>query len=153
MVEMLRNPDNPVAASGHYFRILVLAMSSLVLAWSAAPGAGLEKQLEAAIHREVVLGDLAGAMKEYRNIVAKAGVPRPVAARALLQTGECMEKLGRGPEAYNSYRRVENEYGDQLQTACPKILDGIVGRKRAAGQLHVSVVLREKDGGLKPAAG
>jgi hypothetical protein len=113
MAEMLRNPDTTVAASGHWFRTLVLAISSLVMAWSATREADLEKQLEAAIHREVVLGDLAGAMKEYRNILAQADVPREVAARALLQTGECMEKLGRGPEAYNSYRRIENEYGDQ----------------------------------------
>jgi hypothetical protein len=74
---------------------------------------GIERQLEAAIHREVVLGDLAGAMKEYHSILSQSDVPRPVAARALLQTGECMEKLGRGAEAYNSYRRIETEYGDQ----------------------------------------
>lgn len=93
--------------------MLGLAIASIAIAWSGAREADLEKQLEAAIHREVVLGDLAGAMKEYRNILGQTDVPRPVAARALLQTGECMEKLGRGPEAYNSYRRVENEYGDQ----------------------------------------
>jgi hypothetical protein len=113
MAEMLRNPDNTGAASRHWFRILVLAMGSMLLAWSATRDAGIEKQLEAAIHREVVLGDLAGAMKEYRNILAQPDAPRPVAARALLQTGDCMEKLGRRPEAYNSYRRVENEFGDQ----------------------------------------
>ncbi len=83
------------------------------MAWSATREADLEGQLEAAIHREVVLGDLGGAVKEYRNLLAQANVPRAVAARALLQTGECMEKLGRGTEAYNSYRRIENEYGDQ----------------------------------------
>jgi hypothetical protein len=113
MAEMLRNPDTSVAASRHWFRILVLAISSILLARSATREADLERQLEAAIHREVVLGDLAGAMKEYRSILSQSDVPRPVAARALLQTGECMEKLGRGPEAYNSYRRIETEYGDQ----------------------------------------
>jgi hypothetical protein len=110
---MLRNPDTTVAASGHWFRILVLAIISLVIAWSGTRDADLEKQLEAAIHREVVLGDLTGAMREYRSILSQADVPRGVAARALLQTGECLKKLGRGPEAYNSYRRIENEYGDQ----------------------------------------
>jgi hypothetical protein len=110
---MLRNPDTTVAASGYWFRILVLAIGSLLVAWSATREVDLERQLEAAIHREVVLGDLTGAMKEYRNILAQAEVPRGVAARALLQTGECMEKLGRGPEAYNSFRRIETEYGDQ----------------------------------------
>jgi hypothetical protein len=110
---MLRNPDTSVAASGFWFRILVLSMGSIAMAGSAARDMEMERQLEAAIHREVVLGDLAGAMKEYRNILAQSDVPRPVAARALLQTGECMEKLGRGPEAYASYRRIETDFGDQ----------------------------------------
>jgi hypothetical protein len=110
---MLRNPDSTVAASGYWFRILVLAIASLVIAWSATREQDLEEQLEAAIHREVVLGDLPGAMKEYRAILAQSYVPRPVAARALLQTGECMAKLGRGAEAYNSFRRIETEYADQ----------------------------------------
>jgi hypothetical protein len=113
MAKMLRNPDTPVAASGNYFRILVLAIGSLAIAWSATREVDVERQLQAAIHREVVLGDLAGAMKEYRSILSQSDVPRPVAARALLQSGECMEKLGRGEEAYNSYRRIETEYGDQ----------------------------------------
>jgi len=115
MAEMLPNPDTIAAVSRHYFRKLVLVIGSLVLvlAWSATRDADIEKQLEAAIHREVVLGDLAGAIGEYGAILARADAPRPVAARALLQTGECLEKLGRGREAYNSYRRVENEYGDQ----------------------------------------
>jgi hypothetical protein len=110
---MLRNPDTPVAASGNWFRILVLAFGPLAIAWNSTRDVDIERQLEAAIHREVVLGDLAGAMKEYRGILSQSGVPREVAARALLQTGECMERLGRGAEAYNSYRRIETEYGDQ----------------------------------------
>ncbi len=99
--------------SRRYFRKLMVAMISLTLAGSATRDAEIEKQLTAAIHREVVLGDLTGALKDYRSILGQPDVPRPVAARAWLQTGECMEKLGRGPEAYNSYRRVENEYADQ----------------------------------------
>jgi hypothetical protein len=110
---MLRNPDTTVAASGYWFRILVLAIGSLVIAWSATREADVEEQLEAAIHREMVLGDLPGAMKEYRAILSQSDVPRPVAARALLQSGECMAKLGRGAEAYNSFRRIETEYADQ----------------------------------------
>lgn len=74
-----------------------------------------ETQLEAAIHREIVLGDLAGAMEQYRAILADSARPRAVAARALLQTGECMEKLGQRKEAYTTYRRVLAEYGDQAE--------------------------------------
>jgi hypothetical protein len=110
---MLRNPDTSVVRSRYWFRILGLAIGSMIVAWSETREMDIERQLAAAIHREVVLGDLAGAMKEYRNILSQSDVSRPVAARALLQTGECMEKLGRGPEAYNNYRRIETEYADQ----------------------------------------
>jgi len=69
--------------------------------------------MEAAIHREVVLGDLAGAMQQYRDLLAQPDVPRPVAARALLQLGGCLEKLGQGKEAYNAYQKAETGYRDQ----------------------------------------
>lgn len=82
MAEMLRNPDTNGAASRHWFRTLVLAMSSAVLVWGASLSSDLGRQLEAAIHREVVLGDMAGAMQEYRKILAQAGVPEPIASRA-----------------------------------------------------------------------
>ena len=125
MVEMLPNPDTNVAPFRHCFRKLVLEMScrfpavALVVALAASPLGGaatdgdFEKQIEAAIHREIVLGDLAGAMEQYRAILAEPGVTRPVAARALLETGECLERLGKGKEAYNTYLRVVGEYGDQ----------------------------------------
>jgi len=121
MVEMLRNPDNTVAASAHWFCKLRLEMSwrlaaiavAAALAAAAQPGAVFEERIEAAIHREIVLGDLAGAMEQYRALLAQPGIPRAVAARALLETGECLEKLGKEKEAYSTYRRVVNEYADQ----------------------------------------
>jgi hypothetical protein len=72
-----------------------------------------EEQLEAAIHREIVTGDLAGAMQQYRSIVARAETPRAVRARAFLQIGSCQEKSGQREEAYDTYRRLVTEYGDQ----------------------------------------
>lgn len=89
---------------------LVLAAGLL---WGATREAGFEQQLEAAIHSEIVLGDLPGALEQYRQILAQASAPRPVAARALLQTGECLEKLGRAKEAYAYYQKAVTEYKDQ----------------------------------------
>jgi hypothetical protein len=113
MEAMLRNSDTIVAASRHFFRTLVLSVAGALMAGSATREADLEKQLEAAIHREIVLGDLQGAMDQYRGILAQSGSSRPVAALALLRTGECLEKLGKGIEAYNTYRKVANEFRDQ----------------------------------------
>jgi hypothetical protein len=94
---------------------LLLVASGLL--WGGSREAAQEAQLEAAIHREIVLGDLRGAMAEYRALLAQADVSRPVAARAWLQIGGCMEKLGQGKEAYSTYRKVVSEYRDQAATA------------------------------------
>jgi hypothetical protein len=91
---------------------VALALAARLLV-GASGDAEFEKRMEAALHREIVLGDPKGALEEYRAILAQSGVPKPVAARALLQTGECMKKLGRDKEAYDIYRRVAGEYSDQ----------------------------------------
>jgi hypothetical protein len=79
----------------------------------ARAGSDAARQFEAALYSEVVAGDLAKAMTEYRAITREAGVYREVAAKALLQTGICQEKLGQRKEAYATYTRVVSEYGDQ----------------------------------------
>jgi hypothetical protein len=72
-----------------------------------------EERLEAAIHREIVIGDLAGAIAEYRAIVARTDTPRPISARAYLEIGLCQEKSGQRKEAWDTYRRLATDYGDQ----------------------------------------
>jgi hypothetical protein len=76
-----------------------------------------EMQLEAAIHQEIVLGDLPGAIAQYRAILAQPVKDRAVAARALWQIGQCLDKQGQGKEAYNTYRRVASEFPDQSAIA------------------------------------
>jgi hypothetical protein len=121
MLKTLRESDNSMPRSPHYFRNLTLwsvALSAILIAQKSVDP---EQQLEAALHLEIVLGDLSGSMDQYRAILAHAG-PGPVAARALLQIGLCQEKLGQRKEAYDTYRRVAAEYGDQT---------GIVQQARA----------------------
>ena len=64
----------------------------------AAPAAEreAERKLEAALYREMVLGDLAGAIEEYKAILALPEKSKDVASRATQQLGECQEKLGHG---------------------------------------------------------
>jgi len=94
-----------------------IALGILVGAGLAAAGARVdldpEVQLEAAIHREIVVGDLDEAMQQYRTLVSRGDAPRPVAAKAFLQLGLCEEKLGQRKEAYDTYRRLAAQYGDQ----------------------------------------
>ena len=133
MAEILRNPDTGVARSRHWFCTLVTSTIGLLIAagllWGGSREAVQEKQLEAAIHREIVLGDLHGAMGEYRSLLALPDISRPVAARAWLQIGGCMEKLGQSKEAYRAYRKVVSEFRDEAVTAglANQRLDGWIG--------------------------
>jgi len=72
--------------------------------------------LEEATKKEVVDGDLKGAIETYQKILALEGVPRAVAARALLHLGQCYEKLG-NTEARKAYERIVREFGDQPEEA------------------------------------
>ncbi|HEY1338736.1 MAG TPA: hypothetical protein VGF59_14570 [Bryobacteraceae bacterium] len=74
-------------------------------------------QLEAAIHREVVAGDLPGAVQQYRAVLSQAGKNRAIAARALYQMAQCLEKLGERRQAHAAYTRVAAEFGDQAEFA------------------------------------
>ena len=119
----------------------------------AVAAADSERDLEAAIHREVVLGDLRGAMEQYRNILARQDKSRAVAARALYQIGECLEKSGQAEDAYNSYRRVAAEYGDQA--AVVKLAEVKIGAWSAPRNLRFEegVVGKIPPGWLAPSLG
>ena len=88
----------------------------------AAPAAAqrqpvdLDVKFRAAERKELVDGDLKGAIEEYRQIVAQAGTNRSLAAKALLRMGECYQKQG-DVEARRIYERVVREYPEQREVA------------------------------------
>jgi hypothetical protein len=87
------------------------------MAVGAVAGTNSEMQLESAIHKEIVLGDLKGALEQYRAILSQPIESREIVARALFQMGQCQEKLGKRREAYAAYSRVASEFGDQQEIA------------------------------------
>ena len=91
--------------------ILITLLASTLLA--ATQGDTSERQLEAAIYKEEVLGDLSGAIKLYKSIAAPAARNRTAAATALLRMGECQEKLGEREAAILAYKRVAIGFSDQ----------------------------------------
>jgi hypothetical protein len=122
MAKILHKRDGYRTVSGHYLSRIVSAVVLVVgtpaTRLPAVQGAdNAEERLEAAIHREVVVGDLNGAMSQYRGILAEKAVPRSVAARALLQLGECQEKLGQDKEAYSTYRLLVADYAGEAAVA------------------------------------
>ena len=72
--------------------------------------------LEEATKKEVVDGDLKGAIETYQKILALGGAPRAIAARSLLHLGQCYEKLGR-PRRGKAYERLVRDFADQPEEA------------------------------------
>ena len=75
-----------------------------------------ERDLEAAVNKEVVQGDVNNAIGLYRKILSRYGSQREIAAKALFHLGQCHEKLGQA-EARKSYERIVKEFADQKDLA------------------------------------
>ena len=74
-----------------------------------------EVDLQAAIRKETVDGDLNAAIKQFAAIVTKYGkTDRAVTAMALVHMAECHQKMG-DAEARRIYEQVVKEYGDQKE--------------------------------------
>jgi Tol biopolymer transport system component len=72
-----------------------------------------ETMMQAAGKKEVVDGDLNGAIKQYAAIVSRyAKSDRAVTAKALIRMAECYQKMG-DAEARKLFEQVVREYSDQ----------------------------------------
>ena len=92
---------------------VAIALSALLLGPVAAGQTkdSPEVELKAATHLELVDGDLKAAIGQYQKIISNAGSNRSIAAKALLQMGQCYEKLGQA-EARQAYERVVRDFVD-----------------------------------------
>jgi Tol biopolymer transport system component len=122
----------------------ILAAIVCVLVFCAGVPAQKNSQqeilLQRAIQKETVDGDLAGAIKLYKDILANPGGNRAVAARALLHLGQCNEKLGNA-EARKAYEQLVREYGDQTEVVAEARtrLAALAGTAGAAGGSTMAV--------------
>ncbi len=92
---------------------LIAALLAVVSLAAQKPDAA-ETLMQTAIKKEVVDGNLAGAIEGYKKVLAAAKGNRAVAAQALVHLGQCYEKLG-DAESRKAYERVVREYGDQKE--------------------------------------
>lgn len=76
----------------------------------------LAVEMQAAIQRETVQGDLKGAIGMYERILARGAGEKALLAEALLRLGQCHEKLGTAG-ARKAYERLVREFGDQKSAA------------------------------------
>src|SRR6266851_8438674 len=103
----------------HAGRLPVLAILAGLLTASfalAQKDDQAEVLLQAANHKQLVEGQLEEAIQLYKRIVQEHAGNRTVAAKALLEMGQCYEKLG-NTEARKAYERLVRDYGDQNEAA------------------------------------
>lgn len=94
------------------FICLALAIVAAVAFVSAEQNDAARTMMEAARRKEVVDGDLKGAIQQYQAIAEKYKADHAVAADALVRLAACYEKLG-DAESKRIYERLVRDYGDQ----------------------------------------
>lgn len=91
-----------------------------------------ETILGSALHQEEVEGNLEAAIQTYKKLLADYPGNRPLAAKALLQMGQCYEKLG-NLEARKAYARLVRDYADQADQA-KLARDRLAALRKPAGE-------------------
>jgi HEAT repeat protein len=74
-----------------------------------------QEHFREALYQEIDRGDLAAAIELYGRIEKQA--PAPLAAKALLRRGLCLEKQGKRDEARRLFEEVVRRHADQRETA------------------------------------
>jgi Tol biopolymer transport system component len=96
----------------------ILGLITMVM--SVALGAGIASAqsghdlFQKALVQERTEGNLQQAIQLYQRIMSEFSSDRPLAAKALLQIGQCYEKLGKD-EARKAYERLVRDYADQSE--------------------------------------
>jgi Tol biopolymer transport system component len=91
---------------------IAIALSVVLLGGSPALAQTGHDLFQQALVKERADGDLRGAIAIYDQIAREFASDRALTAKALVQMGECYEKLG-STEAERAYQRVVREYSDQ----------------------------------------
>ena len=93
----------------------VITMALVVLGVGAVIAQSGNDLFQQALVKERTNGDMAAAIALYQTIVDKHGSDRALVLKALMQMGQCYEKLGRR-EAVKVYERVAREFADHAET-------------------------------------
>jgi hypothetical protein len=131
--------------SQQFIGVLVLALTGTV---SAQKIQSPDVLLKAATTRELVDGDLTGAIAQYKDIAAKYANNHAVAARALLQLGEAYQKIGTG-DARAIFARIVRDFTDQQEVAAAARarLAALAPLKAQTGDLPPRRVYTDSSGG------
>jgi tetratricopeptide (TPR) repeat protein len=118
--------------------IVALVAFSAVASSQTPSGHALFQQ---ALAKERVEGNLPEAIKLYERVVAEFASDRALAARALVQVGQCYEKLGRD-EAVKAYERLVRDFADQE--------DAVEQARVRLAALNDQLLVRRRPGAPRP---
>jgi Tol biopolymer transport system component len=92
--------------------ICLLAIGIVICFESPLMAQSAEKLFQQGMIKEEAEGNLDGAIEIYYKLVNDASADRNLRAKALMQVGNCYEKLGK-KNAKNTYEKLITEYADQ----------------------------------------
>ncbi len=92
----------------------VVFLSLMALGVGPATAQSGHDLFQQALLKERAEGELGEAIQLYERIVEEFAADRTLVARALVQMGQCYEKLG-SSEAERAYQRVVSDYADQRE--------------------------------------
>ena len=115
------------------FRVAVFILSLTALGVGPATAQSGHDLFQQALLKERAEGELGAAIQLYEQIVRDFSADRELAARALVQIGQCWEKLG-SAEAEEAYQRVVRDFADQpdLVAQAEARLAALMALQRAA---------------------
>ena len=94
--------------------LTVVILSLMALGVGPASAQSGHDLFQQALLKERAEGELREAIQLYEQIVRDFAADRTLAARALVQVGQCYEKLG-STEAERAYQRVVSDFADQAE--------------------------------------
>jgi Tol biopolymer transport system component len=98
------------------FRIALAGVALVLLTAAPALAQTGHDLFQQALVKEQADGDLRGAIDLYERIARDFAGDAALAARALIQMGQCYERLG-SQEARNAYRQVLERYPNEAESA------------------------------------
>ncbi|MCJ7580365.1 MAG: tetratricopeptide repeat protein [Candidatus Aminicenantes bacterium] len=98
-----------------FFMAVVLVMGVSLLFSGLVKQESAKELFERAIYLQETRGDLEAAMEVFQRIVKEFPHEREIAAKAQLQIGICLQKLGMS-DAQKAFQAVVDRYPDQTET-------------------------------------
>jgi Tol biopolymer transport system component len=135
--------------AGAFLAALLVVALIPALQRAAQKGDQAEVLLQAATNKQLMEGKLEEAIQLYKKILTGRPSNRAVAAKALLQMGQCYEKLGetQAQEARKAYQRIARDFADQAEiVAQARVRLAALGGPGGAGGLVARRVLTDASG-------